>query len=231
MNKHQINDVEKQMWIDITAEIMNQMEADLADRDGHTYDEFDHGESAEVKMEARLSAEVDMMHKDFQVSLEQLQDAADARGEPGPLDVKPVTVEAVEMPRSWRGTDFYEEVLTNVIAPDGKQRSVDMADTVLLVERFADEFDWEDCNRILGLIQPKLDELEAEDDLWNKANGEAPEEADQDYFEILKGVKDAAIAYNHEVAQAASKHGIEVTTEVLSLGMIKVAKAKVELAI
>lgn len=151
-------------------------------------------------------------------SLEELQDAADARGEPGPLE-KPVQVEAVKE-YSPHDPNMYEEVLTTVLRPCGSTRPVDVADAVSLVHRFVDEFDWIDASSLLGVVQSKFDKLDAEADLFEAAlpvDGiqEAPEEAPEfDLFDAAKDIREAAYAYNFLVIKAREEGNVVVTATV-----------------
>ncbi len=136
------------------------------------------------------------------------------------------SVEAFDVALDSRFPDSYEEVLTTVNTPEGGTRPVDEADAVLMVRRLIDKFDWNDCHSILCLVKPAIEALEAESEFTSI---DESYEADEDWFDTMQGIRKAAVEYNNKVSQALTKSDIEITTEVLSQGMIRIANAKVEL--
>ena len=289
-----MQDAEQQVLLNITSSLVDQLEihsaeivagwcenriliveAELAD-DGTDYglSEFSIEEREERPggrtYDEQCEAYVAGADLEYTPSLKVLQDAADARGEPGPLDEARAadargelgtvddefdTGERDESPFAVSArADGYTEEQIEAAHTAGKSEAdkIDVLFGDMLDFCFEpDERDavnaeltatdsWEvmySSTRAMFLQEIEWTESDLPGGGYDAKERRVLEalgknvEPDTDYFKIVKGVRDAAVKYNYAVAQAASNAGIKISTEVLPLGMIRVANAKVELAL
>ena len=235
MPKRQINDDEKQMWVDITSLLVQQMEEDLAVQ----ADEFEYGESDEVKLNARTSAEADMDY--YTQSLEELQEAADARGELGPLDADVIRADRMSA-TDWNDGNMVENLINDMVSfffepneHNAVHAQLDFVGCGFLYsdirKALLEYMDWTENDLPDRGYDGKAQKIK-EDMIRNGTyvKEDWQQDFDQDYLEIVKGVKDAAADYNHEVANA-TRNGIKITTSICTAGMIRVAKAHMDFVV